>query len=82
LSFHIRQAFSWQFNYRHRVSFWKLREPIGYHREKNQMKMLEKLCLWYLKKYWNSKGYKKAYTLEQQKQTENVPQFMKTGQTK
>ena len=31
------------------------------------MKMLEKLCLWYLKKYWNSKGYKKAYALEQQK---------------
>lgn len=22
------------------------------------MKMLEKLCLWYLKKYWNSKAYK------------------------
>lgn len=49
------------------------------------MKMLEKLCLWYLKKYWNSKGYKKVVALEQQKQAENVPQFMRTktaGETK
>ena len=46
------------------------------------MKMLEKFCLWYLKKYWNSKSYKKAYALEQQKQVENQPQFMKTGRAK
>jgi len=49
------------------------------------MKMLEKLCLWYLKKYWNSKGYKKAVAIEQQKQAENLPQFMRTktaGETK
>lgn len=39
------------------------------------MKMLEKFCLWYLKKYWNSQGYKKAVALEQQKQAENLPQF-------
>ena len=43
------------------------------------MKMLEKFCLWYLKKYWNSQGYKKAVALEQQKQAENLPQFMKSG---
>ena len=46
------------------------------------MKMLEKLCLWYLKKYWNSQVYKKAVAIEQQKQAENLPQFMKSGQAK
>lgn len=40
------------------------------------MKMLEKLCLWYLKTYWNSKSHKTAYTREQQKQAENQPHFM------
>ncbi|SUB23904.1 hypothetical protein [Avibacterium avium] len=49
------------------------------------MKMLEKFCLWYLKKYWNSKGYKQLVACEQQKQAENIPHFMRTntaGETK
>ncbi|URL01266.1 hypothetical protein L4F91_06895 [Avibacterium sp. 20-126] len=46
------------------------------------MKMLEKFCLWYLKKYWNSKGYKNAVALEQQKHAEKQPHFIKMERAK
>ena len=45
------------------------------------MKMLEKLCLWYLKKYWNSKGYKAEQARLRAKELENQPHFMKRGGT-
>ncbi|MFK5155140.1 hypothetical protein, partial [Glaesserella parasuis] len=39
-------------------------------------RMLEKLCLWYLKKYWNSKAYKAEQAKQQAKQTEKQPHFL------
>lgn len=38
-------------------------------------KALEQFCLWYLKKYWNSKGYKA-------KQPDlNTPTYLRQGMT-
>ena len=45
-------------------------------------RMLEKLCLWYLKKYWNSKGYKAEQAEKQAKQAQNPPHFLTVGGTK
>ncbi|MDP0060272.1 hypothetical protein Q7380_05420 [Glaesserella parasuis] len=45
-------------------------------------RILEKLCLWYLKKYWNSKAYKAEQAKQQAKQAEKQPHFLKVGVVK
>lgn len=38
-------------------------------------RMLEKLCLWYLKKYWNSKAYKAEQAKQQANKQKNNRTF-------
>ena len=37
------------------------------------MKILEKICLWYLKKYWNSKAYKAEQAHSEIRNRQNRP---------
>ena len=37
------------------------------------MKILEKICLWYLKKYWNNKAYKAEQAHSEIKNSQNRP---------
>ena len=37
------------------------------------MKILEKICLWYLQKYWNRKAYKAEQAHSERKNRSNRP---------
>lgn len=43
-------------------------------------KLMEQFCLWYLKKYWNSKAYKAEQACLNTEQVKNEPAFMRMQQ--
>lgn len=72
----VNQPLNRQFNNRHIYFLLLVRDQKDNTTENTEMKKaLEQFCLWYLKKYWNSKGYKA-------KQPDlNTPTYLRQGMT-